>query len=56
MGSTGYEPKRRLGFDFIPLYIYAKHRNKLINPILKFFSHILKPENFDPVFKELKKT
>lgn len=55
MGPTSYEPKRRLGFNFIRLYIYAKHRNKLINPILKFFSHILKPENFDPIFKELKR-
>ncbi|TAM36681.1 GNAT family N-acetyltransferase, partial [bacterium] len=26
MGATGYEPKRRLGFNFIPLYIYVKHR------------------------------
>lgn len=56
MGPTSYEPKRRLGFNFIRLYIYAKHRNKLINPILKLFSHLLKPENFDPVFKELRKT
>ncbi len=56
MGSTAYEPKRRLNFNFIPLYIYAKHRNKFFNPIFKGFCHIVKPANFDPVFKELKIT
>ncbi len=54
MGTTGYEPKRRLGFHFIPLHIYAKHRNKFFNPIFKAFCHVVKPSNFDPVFKELK--
>ena len=41
MGPTGYEPKRRLGFNFIPLYIYVKHRNALLNPIFKIFSRLL---------------
>jgi len=55
MGSTTYEPKRRLGFDFIRLYFYMKHRNKLINPFIGIVSRFIKPENFDPVFKEMKK-
>ena len=56
MGQTVYEPKRRLCFDFIPLSIYAKHRNKLFNPVFKAFCRIVQPSNFDPIFKELKKT
>ena len=32
MGNTGYDPKKRLDFKFIPLYVYPKHRNKWINP------------------------
>ncbi len=54
MGATGYEPKRRLGFNFIPLYIYVKHRNKLFNPIFKTLCRVLQPSNFHPVFKESK--
>jgi len=54
MGATGYEPKKRLGFDFIPLYIYVRYRNKLFNPMFKFFCRILQPANFDPIFKQLK--
>lgn len=46
MGVTGYEPKRRLGFDFIPLYIYAKCRNKLFNPFFRILSYIMQPVNF----------
>lgn len=40
-GPTGYESKRRLGFNFIPLYNYVKHRNKLLNPVFKIFSNLL---------------
>lgn len=54
MGATGYEPKRRLGFNFILLYIYVKHRNKFFNPIFKILCRILQPTNFQPIFKELK--
>lgn len=53
MGPTTYEPKRRLGFDFIPLYLYVKHLNRWIDPLFKLLCHILKPENFHPVFKEM---
>lgn len=55
MGATSYEPKKRLGFNFIPLYVYVRHRSKWINSLLKSLSHFLKPENFDPTLKELKK-
>ncbi len=53
MGVTTYEPKRRLGFNFIRLYFYMKHRNRLLNPFFRVFSPFMKPENFDPVFKEM---
>jgi len=55
MGQTSYEAKRRMGFDFIRLYIYARHRNRLINPLFKFLGRIVKPENFHPVFIEMDK-
>lgn len=54
MGVTAYEAKRRLGFDFIPMYIYAKSRNKLFNPAFKVTCRLLKPENFHPVFQEMR--
>ena len=54
MGVTGYEPKRRLGFEFIPLYIYVKFRNRWARPILKVMCQFLKFENFDPALKKAK--
>ena len=51
MGITGYEPKRRLGFEFVPLYIYAKLRNRWMRPIFKTACHFLRFENFDPALK-----
>lgn len=54
MGPTTYEPKRRLGFNFIVLFIYAKHCNKFFNPIFRNFCRLIQPSNFDPVFKELR--
>ncbi len=47
MGSAGYEPKKRLDFKLIPLYAYAKCRNKWINPLLKIPVALLKPANFE---------
>lgn len=54
VGVTGYEPKKRLKFGFVPLYIYAKHRNRFIRPFFKAFCNFLKFEHFDPVLKEIK--
>jgi len=55
MGVTAYEPKRSLGFEFIRLYFYVKHCNPFVNPFAKLVTHFIKPENFDPVFKEMKR-
>jgi len=52
IGISGYEPKKRLGFDFTPLDIYAKHRSRVMNPLFKILTRFLKFENFDPDLKE----
>lgn len=52
MGLTGYEPKRRLGFDLVPLYLYVRHRNRLIRPLFGMICQFLKFENFDPALKK----
>ena len=54
MGITGYEPKKRMGFDFYPLYLSVKHRNGFVRPIFNFFCQFLKFENFDPALREIK--
>ena len=53
MGTTGYEPKRRLGLDFVPLYIYARLRNRALQPIFNLICQFLKFENFDPDLKKV---
>ena len=54
MGNTGYEAKRRLGFGFVRLFAYAKHRNKFINPFFHLMCRCLRPENFDGTFKYIR--
>jgi predicted N-acyltransferase len=54
MGVTGYEPKRRLGFDFVPLYIYVKFRSRALRPVMGLLIKLLKFENFDPELKKIK--
>lgn len=54
MGITGYEPKRRLGFEFVPLYIYAKLQNRAMRPIFNFICQFLKFEHFDPSLQKAK--
>ena len=56
IGISGYEAKKRLGFGFTPLYIYAKHRNRFMNPLFKILCHFLKFENFDPDLKKIKRS
>jgi len=46
-GQTDYEPKIRLGGKIIPLYAYLKHKNILMNALLKVMALLLKPDNFD---------
>lgn len=55
MGFTGYEPKRRLGFELVPLYLYVKLRNRMLRPVFNLVCQFLKFENFDPDLKEAEK-
>jgi predicted N-acyltransferase len=52
MGSTGYEPKKRLGFNLVPLYVYAKLRNRVLRPVFNLLCQFLKFENFDDNLKK----
>lgn len=54
MGPTSYEAKRRLGFEFIRLYLYMKHRNKFFNRFFGLVSPLLRPDRFDPVFAHMR--
>ncbi|MBF0511470.1 MAG: GNAT family N-acetyltransferase [Candidatus Omnitrophica bacterium] len=56
MGTTGYEPKRRLKFDLVPVYLYVKIRYKILRPFFKILCSMLKFENFDPELKKWKKS
>ena len=52
MGISGYEPKRRLGFDFVPLYLYVKIRYRWLRPFFRGICVFLRFENFDPELKQ----
>jgi predicted N-acyltransferase len=56
MGTTGYEPKRRLNFNFVPVYLYVKIRYTIFRPVLKCLCALLKFENFDPELKRWKRS
>ena len=55
MGITAYEPKLRLGFNLVPLYLYAKLRNRMLRPVFNLICQFLKFEHFDPALKAAKK-
>ena len=54
LGYTGYEVKRRLRFDLIPVYLYVKLRNRLLRPVFNLICQFLKFENFDPDLKRMR--
>lgn len=51
MGVTDYEPKVRLGSRLIPLYIYARFLNPLLNLFAGIVIKLIEPRKFDPVLK-----
>lgn len=51
MGITDYDPKIRLGAKLVPLHVYGKFMNPLLNAIAKIFIRFLSPKNFDPALK-----
>ncbi len=51
-GQAAYETKLSLGASLTQTYIVFKHRNRLINPLLKLASRLLAYENFDASVKK----
>jgi len=42
MGARGYEPKRRLKFELVPVHLYVKSRLRILRPLLKCLCALLK--------------
>lgn len=55
-GTTDYHPKIRLGARLIPLYIYAKSFNPLLNTIVRLCARWIEPKNIDPTLREIGET
>ncbi|MFA5157229.1 MAG: GNAT family N-acetyltransferase [Candidatus Omnitrophota bacterium] len=55
IGQSSYEIKRRLGFNFLPLFVYTKPVSRLLEPFFKLHHRFMMFENFDPVFSHMKK-
>ncbi len=55
MGCTNYDPKKRLGFEFVPLSIYVKFRNKFINRFSKYICDFIEPQKHDPFLSQMAK-
>lgn len=51
-GQLSYDPKLRLRLRLDPLDLYARHTNRLINPVFKFALDFLQPARHDPVIKQ----
>lgn len=55
MGITDYHPKIRLGAKLIPLDIYLKCPNPIVNFFARPITKLIQPTNFDPTLKKIKK-
>jgi len=55
IGQSSYEIKRRLGFEFLPLYVYSRTRSKTGALFSKIYHKYLAFEHFEPVLKESSK-
>ncbi|MFH0790167.1 MAG: GNAT family N-acetyltransferase [Candidatus Omnitrophota bacterium] len=53
LGVTDYHPKLRLGARLVPLYIYAKAVNPLLNFFIKLTAKFIEPKNLDASLKEM---
>jgi hypothetical protein len=53
MGITDYHPKLRLGAKIIPLEVYFRLRNPLLNFFSPLAARIITPYNFDPDLKKI---
>ncbi|MCU0651766.1 MAG: GNAT family N-acetyltransferase [Candidatus Omnitrophica bacterium] len=52
-GTTDYYPKIRLGAKLIPLYIYAKAFNPLLNTLVRLTAKWIEPKNIDSTLREI---
>ena len=52
MGVSVYEPKRRLGFDFVPRDLYVKIRYRWLHPFFRGICALLRFDNFDPELRQ----
>lgn len=55
-GATDYHPKVRFGAKLIPLYLYSKAFNPVLNYCLKSVVKLIEPKNLDSSLKCLKDT
>ncbi|MDO8662855.1 MAG: GNAT family N-acetyltransferase [Candidatus Omnitrophota bacterium] len=55
-GFSDYHPKIRLGAQLIPLDIYAKAFNPLLNALIRLIKPLIEPKNLDPVPKDFHPT
>lgn len=53
-GTTDYHPKIRLGAKLLPLYMYVKAFNPVIDFIIRIAAPLIEPRNIDPSLKEIK--
>lgn len=50
-GALNYDPKKRLDFDFVPQYIFVRHRKPFANKLMGLLLMALKPDNFEKAVK-----
>ena len=53
-GQAAYDSKLSFGATLEQTYVFFKHRNRLINPVLKLVARALAYGNFDPALKASK--
>lgn len=53
-GATDYHPKMRFGAKLIPLFVYSKAFNPLLNYFVKTIAKFIQPKNLDTSYKLIK--
>jgi hypothetical protein len=51
VGQTDYHPKLKLGGRLVPLHVYVRHYNPILNLFLKLMAGALTPDKFDENIK-----
>ncbi|MDD5653790.1 MAG: GNAT family N-acetyltransferase [Candidatus Omnitrophica bacterium] len=52
-GATDYHPKVRLGAKLVPLFLYAKALNPVIDFLIRKSAKLIEPKNIDSSLKEI---